>query len=431
MSDEPEAALADARARHLAGDLDQAERGYRAILEEQPNHGEALHLLGLLCQQRGRHEQGAELLGQAVAASPATALYHCNLGVAWRSLGEIDRSEACFRQALELDPQLAQGHYHLGGNCLARHDHPAAEEEFRLAIEGAPQLKEAHYNLGIALQRQDRRSEAMAAYGQALAIDPSYAKALLNLGNQLHRLQRWDEALSVYQRLASVDPTSAEAQHMTAALSGVTTPGCPPAYLRALFDDCAATYDERLVVDLGYAAPRQLRELICGASDSVPAFRRAVDLGCGTGLMGREIRPFCQHLVGVDLSPGMVAEAERTGCYDALEVIDLVTHLHGGTEAYDLVVAADVFSYWGDLTDGFEAVASRCTGGARFAFTTEAGTDEDVVLTRSGRYRHHRRAIAKLATRTGFTLVKDRAGAFRRERDEPVAGQLFLYEWGG
>jgi len=430
MSTPAKAALEEARSRHLAGELDLAEQGYRAILADEPEHGEALHLLGLVRQQLGDHDGAVELLTRAVAARPAVSIYRCNLAVALRSRGEMGRSEACLRQAIELDPELAQAHYHLGGSRLVGGDLAAAEQAFRQAVALSPELKEAHYNLGISLQRQGRAEEALAAYRDALAIDPRYAKALLNLANQLHRLERWDEALAAYQRLADVKPDSAEAAHMTAALSGVTTSGCPAAYVRALFDDCAAGYDARLVGELGYEAPQRLRELICSAAADTPSFARAVDLGCGTGLMGKQLRPICDQLIGVDLSPAMIEQARKTGRYDTLEVADLVSHLVAATEPYDLIVAADVLSYWGDLTDCFEAVARCCAPGSWFAFTIEASADDDVVLTRSGRYRHHRRAIDKLAARTGFTLVAERTGSFRREGEEAVAGQLFLHEWG-
>jgi predicted TPR repeat methyltransferase len=271
----------------------------------------------------------------------------------------------------------------------------------------------------------------VAAYRGALAIDPRYAKALLNLGNELHRQAGWDEALVVYRQLAEVDPDSAVAQHMTAALSGVTTAGCPAAFVKSLFDRCAADYDERLVSGLGYQAPERLGQLLVDHGPKPLRFARAIDLGCGTGLMGRAIRSLCDHLIGVDLSPQMIAEARRAGGYDALLVADVVTYLDGDDEPSDLIVAADMLNYLGDLADLFRAVARHCAPGARFAFTTEAAATEGYVLTRSGRYRHHQRTIEQLAQGHGFRCSAQRDESFRREREASVAGRLFLLEWTG
>ncbi len=426
-----QADLAEAQALHADGRLDEAEQRYRLILEHEPTHREGLHLLGLLCHQRGQHDAAVGWLQRAVESSPESPLYRSNLGLALRAQGAEEQAVACFRGALELDSTFAQAHYHLGVAHLGQCQYLEAEREFQRAIDGAPQFREAFYNLGIALQRQGRSPEAIEAYRRALVIDPRYGRALLNLGNELHRQAAWDEALTVYQQLAEVDPASAVAEHMTAALTGVTTAACPAAFVASLFDRWAADYDERMVGGLGYRAPEVLRQLIEDHGPRPLHFARALDLGCGTGLMGRAIRSVCDQLIGVDLSPKMVAEAERAGGYDVLEVADVVTYLEAADEPFDLIVAADVLNYWGDLTDLFSAVARRCASGARFAFTTEVSTDEDVVLTRTGRYRHHRRTIERLAQGSGFRRCTQRDESLRREREMTVAGRLYLFQWFG
>lgn len=174
----------------------------------------------------------------------------------------------------------------------------------------------------------------------------------------------------------------------------------PPAeYVRSLFDGYAATFDEHLVNKLGYATPQVLMRMACDVGDerrtaaasSTPrsntrqlcVWQRAADLGCGTGLAGVYMRPRTVQLHGVDLSPGMVAQA-RARCsaedgskplYDELavgDVVDWCTTRAG--HGYDLVVAADVLVYIGDLAPLFTAVTAmmRRSDAANGGTTTSA-----------------------------------------------------------
>src|ERR1700722_10595626 len=94
---------------HQAGQMPQAERLYRQVLAIQPNHPEALHLLGTLAVQLGQYQAGAELIQRAVSIRPETH-YYGNLGEAYRRLGKINQAIDCFRKALALDPNFAAAH---------------------------------------------------------------------------------------------------------------------------------------------------------------------------------------------------------------------------------------------------------------------------------------------------------------------------------
>jgi predicted TPR repeat methyltransferase len=154
-----------------------------------------------------------------------------------------------------------------------------------------------------------------------------------------------------------------------------------------------------------------------------------LDLGCGTGLSGLALRPFALRLEGLDLSPRMLAEARRRqGLYDALHEGDLLEALPARPGAFDLVVAADVLNYLGDLAPALGAIAAALALGGVAAFSVEAGEGgAPFALAEAMRYRHDPAHVAALAEAAGLAVVARREGvALRTERGLPVLGALFV-----
>src|ERR1700732_4649478 len=90
---------------HQSGDLCQAASLYRQILQADPAHADALHLLGVLTFQTGGHETGIGLIRQAIALNPSAAVFHNNLGVYLKDLGRLAEAVASYQEALKLNPQ--------------------------------------------------------------------------------------------------------------------------------------------------------------------------------------------------------------------------------------------------------------------------------------------------------------------------------------
>jgi protein O-GlcNAc transferase len=167
---------------HQAGELRQAEALYRQVLQVEPRHFDALHLLGLVAYQVGRHDAAVELIAQAIGMRGDRAIFHSNLGEAYRALGKLNEAENCFRQALRLDENLPDAHNNLGNVLRARGQSAEAMAAFEEAIRLRPAYAEAHNNLGTVLQAQGDLAGAMANYRQAIALNPRYAEAYNNLG---------------------------------------------------------------------------------------------------------------------------------------------------------------------------------------------------------------------------------------------------------
>ena len=194
-------------------------------------------------------------------------------------------------------------------------------------------------------------------------------------------------------------------------------------------DDYAPDFEKHLVGALGYrgheAIADQLQRVAPGRR-----FASALDLGCGSGLCGALLRERCDVLAGVDVSARMLGEARARGVYDRLAQAEIVQHLAlERPGSLDLVVAADVFIYFGRLDDVFAAVRRVLQPGGLFAFTLEAARDDegDVVAgdaLQGTRSRHAARHVRSLAQANGFALHELVAQPLRREQQREVPGLI-------
>jgi len=205
--------LDQAVAYHRAGQLDQAERLYQQILQADPQHADALHLLGVVSSQSGKYAAAIDYITRAIGVNPRVAAFHSNLGIAYRELKRLDDAVACWRRALDLDPNFADAYSNLG--CTLK-DQGKLEEAgacCQRAIQCQPNHAMGHNNLGNVLLEMGNVEEAVACYQRALQLRPRYAEAHNNLGNALAKQDRLSEAMACYRRALEIQPNSASAHN--------------------------------------------------------------------------------------------------------------------------------------------------------------------------------------------------------------------------
>ena len=202
-------ALALALQHHQAGRLQPAEQLYRQILAQQPQHAEALHLLGVIANQTGHSGEAVNLIGQAIALNPRFPAALNNLGIALQDLGRVDEAIAAHRQALALDPNDAATYSNLGNALQDNGQLDEALAAFRQAIALNPNHAKAYSNLGNVLEAKGQLPEAIAACRQALALDPNLFEANANLGNALMEDGQLDAALIACRKALALRPNHA------------------------------------------------------------------------------------------------------------------------------------------------------------------------------------------------------------------------------
>ena len=393
-----------------------------------PQDAEAHCGLGITLQELGRLEEAEASYMQAIAFKPDYAEAHSNLGVMFQELGRLEKAEASLTQAIAFKPDYAEAHNNLGITLQELGRLEEAEASFTQATTLKPDYAEAHNNLGVVLQELGRLKEAEASYKQAIAFKPDYADAHNNLGTTLQKLGRLEEAQASYKQAIAFKPDYSSAKHMLAALTGETTTTAPRDYVEGLFDNYAAKFESSLIDDLEYKTPRVIAEMIIKDNKS-DLLGSIMDLGCGTGLFGLEIKPFCQRLEGIDLSEKMLEEAKRKDIYNKLIKEDILAYLSNAILNFDYFISTDVFVYIGDLSDIFRLIKSRNKTGGKLAFSTEDYDGDSFFLERSGRYSHSKKYIAGLCKKFGYELRHFEIQALRKEGNRYISGGLYLLDF--
>src|SRR5947209_2636295 len=291
--------------------------------------------------------------------------------------------------------------------------------------------------------RADRRflyAEASAAEGdhaaaaelleQCLEIVPDWAPAWFALGSARERLGDPTAAAAAYERALASDREDVLGASLALARIGAAPApaSAAPAYVARLFDQYAARFDAHLLDGLGYRAPDLLRKAVAGTcvrTNRRVHFARGLDLGYGTGLAGAAFRDCVEHLEGVDLSAGMVAQARAKDIYDALSTANVVEHLQAVPEdSFDLILAADVLVYIGDLAPLFTQIARVLAADGLFAFTAESHDGERYVLGPETRYAHSRSYITDVADQVRLTPQTLKAASMRLDKRAAVTGLI-------
>jgi predicted TPR repeat methyltransferase len=260
----------------------------------------------------------------------------------------------------------------------------------------------------------------------ALELAPGWAMGWFRLGEFHESAGDMDAAAEAWRMARKLDPADRAGAALKLALAGKSDAGdAPPsAFVEALFDQYAEKFDHSLVATLGYRVPEFLAEAI--ASVRAGPFRLALDLGCGTGLMGERLRPFCDRLKGFDISAEMLRKARAKGVYDRLEKADLQAFSYDGAKA-DLVTAADVFMYVGALEGVVKTVARLLAEEGLFAFSVEKLDAADgFALQPSRRYAHSEGYVRRVLAEAGLAVVSLEEKTIRQDRNEPVRGLIVL-----
>ncbi|HET6514377.1 MAG TPA: FkbM family methyltransferase [Thermodesulfovibrionales bacterium] len=196
---------------HRSGQIEEAQSCYRAILAVEPNHPDALHLLGMAFYQMGNHIEAEELIRKAIGLDGKAAFFHLNLGNVLKEQGKNYDAIAAFRKTIFLEPRMAEAHYNLANMLCDHGETENAVTHYVTAIRLNPVLAEAHYNLGKALQLLDRLEEAAKSYFHALELKPAYYEAHYNLGLLFRNMKKDREAIAHYALAVKIRPDYAEA----------------------------------------------------------------------------------------------------------------------------------------------------------------------------------------------------------------------------
>ncbi|MEP7085272.1 MAG: tetratricopeptide repeat protein [Betaproteobacteria bacterium] len=407
-----------------AGRYPDAEQKFTASLALVPGRVSTLANLAATRIKLGQPEAALALLDQALSTEPEHHDALAHRGLALADLGRHAEALVALERLLQIDPQRTLAWYFQGVSlqALQRYDEAlAAFERFLQELE-QPQHADAWFRSGQTLQLLDRNDGALTAFDHALRLEPGMTLAWTHRGSIYKDQNRLDEAKVAFEHALAHGGDPQLNGYFLAAVTGERAPATAPReYVQGLFDDYAAGFESHLVGVLKYQGHTVLIENLRALGPR--QFIRALDLGCGTGLCGPLLRPVVQHLDGVDLSPNMLEQARSLGVYDALIGADIVDYLSATDHRYDLLVAADVFIYVGDLEPVFAGARGVLQAGGILAFSAEIPEGlADMELKPTLRYGQSERYVRDLARRHDFEIVTFVQRSIREDKRRPVAG---------
>lgn len=441
-------ALADLSARLAlrAETPDAAAAQLDRAIAAAPDNAELRKRRAELRRQAGDVEGAARDAAEAVVLARTDPAAKALLGVLMLELNRTRDAIACLYEASADEPGNAGFATALAAAYEAAGDSDAALEVLLRNIEAAPGLADPR-NAAILLcvrRRDFRTAIALAEAARRAGIADACSFGLL--GHALSSLGRHAEAVEAYVEALKLGPDDPYVRHLVSAAGVVPRADrAPAAYLRAVFDGYADRFESHLI-SLGYRVPGLFRAVLEAhpALAAGEATGPVLDLGCGTGLAAVALSGLAAGpLIGIDVSPRMLARARQKGLYAELIEADVLDALrnplpsvpHGAA----LILAADVLCYFGALEPMFAATLLRLApGGWLIASTEELLPDHDGVipgdnggqwaLLRQGRYAHGLGYVRDTAVAAGFSILRLERQTIRYEAGVPVAGLLIVLQ---
>jgi predicted TPR repeat methyltransferase len=300
-----------------------------------------------------------------------------------------------------------------------------------LFLSSGDLIADRRFEFARDLQLEGDLVAAADLLDQTVELAPNFTSAWFALGEIREQLRDREAAIAAFEKARasdSADRHGAAVRLMRLGASPVAA--MPQAYVRSLFDQYAPRFEAELRERLHYRAPALLFEAVLAvrAAEKKPAhFKRAIDLGCGTGLGAAAFAGNVDSFIGVDLSPGMIEQARAGGLYAALELDDMTAALQRTSDASaDLVLSADAMVYVGELAPVLDEVERVLLSGGLLAFTVETHDGANVIVGEGLRTAHSADYIRTAIAAAGLILVHLAPASPRIDRGIPVRGLVVV-----
>jgi predicted TPR repeat methyltransferase len=352
------------------------DKGGRTPARAAPADPIALHEAGIQAYRAGDLIRAATLIANAIAIQGGIPNFHYNLGIVLKALERLEEAGASYQRAIALKPDYVDAHNNLGNVLKALGRREQARASFQRALQYNPGNADTHYSLGILACDLGLREEAATHFHACLACDP-------------------DDKRGVRILLAHLDAAATPERASQAQMLG-------------LYDVRARFWDQERFYFGATLVAGALRRHAGSARPDV------LDIGCGTGLVGTQVRDLAARLDGVDLSPAMLERAKAKGVYDQLFQADLVAFLGERENSHDAILAAATLIHFGELKALFQAVSASLRDGGLFVFTAfpledmqaDYAAAATTQLAQSGCFRHNPAYLERLAGEAGFTVLE-------------------------
>jgi len=400
---------------------------YHTAIKIQPDYVDAYYNLGLALQKSGRGKEAMNTYKAVLELSASHQGARFQLGRLFMQIQEYQDAISQFRQIEEEFPAHFETQVNLATSFLKLGWVNEAKKHYQQALNIRPDDIQILFNLGVIAMQQGNITEAIDYYTRVLGIDANSYEAHNNLGVAFLSLKNREKALFHFRHAVRIDAQDIALKHtIDILLQDKQIDVSPPEYIRSLFNSYADHFDAHVVDTLHYDVPGKMFDLVNQHTDVLHGSLNILDLGCGTGLCGELFHSKTNTLTGVDLSGGMLKEAEQKKIYQQLIEADISDFLKGKHHEYDLILAGDVLVYLGELGGLFAEIHQALRENGMFVFNAEISENKDYQMTASGRFAHTKTYLDSVISKTHFKILEYQAIQLRLQNDKPVQGHLYL-----
>lgn len=404
-------------------ELDAAKTQFNNVLSLNPDATEALFYLGVLHLSTGALDEAKSALISLLEQAPEHVEALVNLGVIALKKEENQSAVDYFSKALAIDNEHIDARNNLAGTFMHHDRFENALMHYDVLLKKEPNNTEYLYNCGVAQMALGHLNEAIIFFEQVLHLEHTHTPSLNNLAAIYLKMDSPETSQDYLEQILKINPKDCVSRHMLQAITQTQTADTTPDYAQNLFNNYALYYDQHMQGHLKYSVPQHIARTLHQLGLAHVA--HVLDLGCGTGLTGIVLREISTHLIGVDIAKKMISHAQARGIYDSLVQGELIDFLKQNHQHYDLVVAADVLPYFGDLDVLMQLISKRLSPHGHFIFTTEINEHKPWQLEHSARFSHQPEYILQLARKYHFKTEKKEQIPARLQNNTPLHVMLY------
>ena len=411
-----------------AGNLILTIKIYKTCLKLQPDNLSLLKNIATMCNAVGNPEQAIKYASKALKVEDNDPNTYYLLAESYTTLNEIQKAEPHYNRAIQLFKNTKTDSHTLikmGRSLRLVSLYNEAIYYLSEACKLTPNLPGAQLELAQTYQAISKTDLAIKHYRRTLELSPKHSEALSHYAELMALENRLDKSAWAYRRLTKIFPKDSSFRHLLSASSQENIKGTTDEeYVKDVFDSYADSFEDHLVNALSYTIPNQLYDLYkihwTGKKLNI------MDLGCGTGLCGPIFKDIANHITGVDLSQGMLNEAQKKDAYNKLVLAELTSALKEEYHSQDLLIAADVFIYVGEIDSVFSAAIQALKPEGQFIFSVESLRGDHFKLGVSGRYQHSEKYIVALSKKHNLSIQEQIPVIIRTELDQAVNGAIYI-----
>lgn len=384
------------------------------------------------------------------------------LGAAQKMEGDLNEAKLSFEKSIRIKPEFPDPYNNLGAILLETYNLDEALNSFNTAIKLKEDYVDAYANLGLVYKEKNLFQKALAILNKGLSYDLNNNAILFNIGVVYEGLNNYNKAEDYYLKVTKLDPENVnylyklaslykdqekydlslnflkkilkindnleiinKAKFWINAIEGNNLKRPPENYVKDLFDNYSNNFEKSLVNNLEYSAPKLIAKTLLEIKN-LKNLGNVIDLGCGTGLIGKEIKQYCNNLIGVDISQKMLDLANQKNIYDELYKSEINSYLKNNELNFNLFIFADVFIYIGKLNHIFDLIKSKNKKKGYLIFTIELNENKNFFLEKTGRFSHSKNYIIRCLNELNYEVLKYVNFNLRKYKNGYVKGALIL-----